>query len=195
MKELETLEYVYFLLHERAMGFKDKPEVMYNLAKVIHVNGGRFKMPECTQCEQFFKRLEGEGLMTSEKLERKLQVQRWRENHWKALEVVASSSATRVRPKTGLQLWRALSRIEKEASRDAVALCNGELDQEQYDARKEQTVTKVRKVFGFIPEGFFVNNDPRGYALKLDNEKVTIPEGMHKDWGGYGILAAVIDEE
>ena len=58
---------------------------------------------------------------------------------------------------------------------------------------------KIAKIFGgTIPEGVFINSDPRGHALKLDcgdagQPGVTIPEGMEKDWGGNGILAAEID--
>lgn len=35
---------------------------------------------------------------------------------------------------------------------------------------------------------FFINTDPRGYALKLNfgGERV---EGVYTDWGGYGIIA------
>ena len=35
---------------------------------------------------------------------------------------------------------------------------------------------------------FFVNNDPRGYALKLKSEFV-IDKKIHRDMGGYGIIA------
>lgn len=41
---------------------------------------------------------------------------------------------------------------------------------------------------GTIPEGFFWNLDPRGYALKIDPEKGGVV-GLMTDWGGYGILA------
>lgn len=40
----------------------------------------------------------------------------------------------------------------------------------------------------------FVNRDPRGYALKIEDEYVRA-NGLqiHRDWGGYGILAPEID--
>ena len=42
----------------------------------------------------------------------------------------------------------------------------------------------------------FINGDPRGYALKIDDKyqdrlhKV----GIHRDWGGYGIIAPDFSE-
>lgn len=50
---------------------------------------------------------------------------------------------------------------------------------------------KVEKVFGYLPEGFFVNGDPRGYALKL--ETGSVPYRLHEDWGRYQILAPEIN--
>jgi hypothetical protein len=84
--------------------------------------------------------------------------------------------------------WNELRRIEMTAHRRAEQYCNGEITEEQSDASDKRIEKRIIKVFGKIPDGFFLNGDPRGYALKLDNEKVTIPDGMHKDWGGYGII-------
>ena len=65
----------------------------------------------------------------------------------------------------------------------------------KWEAIKDQARNRIASAFGGrIPEGVFINSDPRGHALKLDNEKVEIPQGMEKDWGGYGILAAEINE-
>jgi len=115
---------------------------------------------------------------------------KWRENHHRALETLRAPECKL----TGLQLWRKLCKIEREASAAALRLCNdSHYSQEEFDTVKDSVKEQIRKTFGQIPPGFFVNSDPRGYALKLDNDKTTIPEGMHKDWGGYGILAAVIE--
>jgi hypothetical protein len=63
---------------------------------------------------------------------------------------------------------------------------------------------RVEQLFGCLPPGFFVNGDPRGYALKLDPEAPQV-EGLpsakaliesarlHRDWGGYGILSPEIE--
>jgi len=49
----------------------------------------------------------------------------------------------------------------------------------------------LEMVLGGLPPGFFVNGDPRGYALKLEPGSVPFP--LHEDWGRYQILAPVID--
>jgi hypothetical protein len=56
----------------------------------------------------------------------------------------------------------------------------------------------VSKALGKLPPGFFVNRDPRGYALKIDpdNKLGTLlikDAGLHTDWGGYGILSPEIN--
>lgn len=42
----------------------------------------------------------------------------------------------------------------------------------------------------------FVNRDPRGYALKIDDAWMREHRpGLHQDWGGYGIIAPEIGAE
>jgi len=120
---------------------------------------------------------------------RKEHVIKWRENHHKALETLRGPDCNL----TGLQLWRKLRTIERVTNDAATKYCNGEIDSLNFDAAKKRTIEQVNILFGHKVPGFFVNSDPRGYALKLDNEKTNIPEGMHRDMGGYGILAAEID--
>lgn len=98
--------------------------------------------------------------------------------------------------KISVALWKA----EKLGSRRAVGLCNEESYcrsvQPELDWRA--VITFVEKALGKLPPGFFVNGDPRGYALKIDNEN---PAGralieavkLHTDMGGYGILSPEID--
>ncbi len=116
-------------------------------------------------------------------------VHRWRENHHRALETLRAPNCKL----TGLQLWRRLGTIERMTHDAALKYCNGEMQSDDFDEVKEYAHQRIEEIFGHKVKGFFVNSDPRGYALKLDNEKTTIPEGMHKDWGGYGILAAMIE--
>lgn len=120
----------------------------------------------------------------------------------------------------GKKISGALFKIEREANSAATAQCNAEAYNGQ--PYREETATpageesentpwtdylasvrdRVARVFGRshmhpVP-GFFVNTDPRGYALKIDNDT---PEGkalieavkLHTDWGGYGILSPAID--
>lgn len=44
--------------------------------------------------------------------------------------------------------------------------------------------------------GVFVNLDPRGYALKIDDEYMRAHNlKLHTDMGGYGILAPEINQK
>lgn len=107
---------------------------------------------------------------------------RWKAAQFAALESLRDTRCTL----TGDQIYCKLRIIEGRASRYATDDCNGDPVPEEW---QEQIAEKVRAVFMRLPDGFFVNGDPRGYALKLDNDKVKIPEGMQTDWGGYGLLA------
>lgn len=133
-------------------------------------------------------------------------LQRARIAHHRALETLRHESCQ----KSGIQLWRKLVELETLAHAGATANCNGEnirlvwplFGPRDYDFRSDENAWDalccvardcVRNVFGTVPAGFFVNGDARGYALKLDPEKCTVPAGMETDWGRNGILAARID--
>ena len=94
---------------------------------------------------------------------------------------------------TGLSMWLKLRRIEGEAEAIGLRLCNGP---EMAEGDQERAVADVTRRVGLVfggklPKGFFVNLDPRGYALKL--EAGSGPEALHRDFGGYQILAPQID--
>lgn len=104
----------------------------------------------------------------------------WKENHIKALESLGFSREN----------WLTLRRLEESTNRLMVKLCNGDLTlmDSEYDKRIDEITRKVESLFsGNLPAGFFVNSDPRGYALKIESDNV--PSGIHRDWGGYIILA------
>ena len=94
-----------------------------------------------------------------------------------------------------LKTHRLLRRLEMTVSRATTAQCNGENYQGQpyrndanFQTYLESVESRVAKIFGGqVPQGFFVNTDPRGYALKIDEG--FIPDGMATDWGRFGILA------
>jgi len=116
---------------------------------------------------------------------------------------------------SGLQIWRKLCTLERICLKATTAACNGEtvrLFLTSHGGRGVATIAlepsfesashesfcawvndEVRRIFGHVPPGFFLNWDARGHALKLDPEQVTIPEGMQTDWGRNGILAAQIN--
>lgn len=104
--------------------------------------------------------------------------------------------------KSGLDLCRALRRIEARASRAAVDYCNGDLREGQWSDAKVRATTSLIKILRphvRVYSALYINGDPRGYALKLDDEFTrehnrTAKTPIHTDWGGYGILAPDLTE-
>jgi hypothetical protein len=108
--------------------------------------------------------------------------------HWDALKAMLPGGDTR----SGLHVWRQLRRLECKAGALALRLCNGpEMSEDDQEKVKAQVTAGVEKVFGYLPKGFFINLDPRGWALKL--ESGSVPHKLHQDWGGYQILAPLIE--
>lgn len=74
-------------------------------------------------------------------------------------------------------------------------MCNDEAyTEDQQFGDKAKVVAMVANTFGILPPGFFINGDPRGYALKIDNElsdgKALIDAvKLQTDMGGFGILS------
>jgi hypothetical protein len=90
-----------------------------------------------------------------------------------------------------IKLCKKLRRLELKAARLTLDLCNGAGDSERHDAALDRIAERVVKLLAIGEEcGFFVNRDPRGYALKVsDTWMRDHGHGIHRDWGGYGILA------
>lgn len=80
-------------------------------------------------------------------------------------------------------------KAEKEAHRMMTKSCNGEISDEKLEKWEEKFLKRLTKNLGVkeMPDGFFINGDPRGYALKM---KEGTFEGLSTDFGGYGILGA-----
>jgi len=105
--------------------------------------------------------------------------------------------------KSGLDLCRALRRIEARAHRAATDYCNGDISTDQWEGVHDQFHGKVVDLLNpsiELANAIFINGDPRGYALKLrdhfvriHNRTATTP--IHTDWGGYGILAPDLTED
>lgn len=109
-------------------------------------------------------------------------------NHLQALEKLGFKASQ----------FNRLRFLENRAHYWAEKYCNGDLDGNDWDAvifDFEQAIKKLHG--GTLPNGFFVNGDPRGYALKIsagesyeaEYHPEYIPEGLYKDWGGFGVLA------
>lgn len=92
----------------------------------------------------------------------------------------------------GLKLWRKLRRIEADAHQFAEQCCNYGVEDCDLENHEMKIKFRVARVFGGkLPPGFFINGDPRGYALKL--EANSVPDWPHTDWGRYQILAPEIN--
>ena len=89
-----------------------------------------------------------------------------------------------------VKLCRKLRKLEKIASLINEKYCNGDITGLEFEVEKSEIIEKVKRIFNnysFI-DAFYYNSDTRGYALKLHGEYV-VNWNIHKDWGGYGILA------
>jgi hypothetical protein len=133
--------------------------------------------------------------------------------HFAALETIWSG--TPEQNPGGGAIWRRLRRIELRAHRAATAQCNGAPFEGQpfrpdylpdgSDGTTESptpwgvfcaSVARdvARALGGSLPDGFRLNTDARGYAIKIRGPEAGrpgafIPPGMVTDWGSNGILA------
>lgn len=100
----------------------------------------------------------------------------------------------------GEAIYRKLRLLERKASDAATAQCNGERYHSQpyreppaWEWFCEWVESELRRIFGRDVPGTFFNSDPRGYALKIKEQHR--PEGIVRDWGGYGCLAPEFGKE
>jgi len=88
-----------------------------------------------------------------------------------------------------VKLCKRLFRLENKAHKLAVDFCNGVIDQLEWDKKADQILTKVETILK-NKKVLFCNGDARGYALKIDDEYIKNNNfNIHRDWGGYGIIA------
>jgi hypothetical protein len=80
--------------------------------------------------------------------------------------------------------------LEGQAQRNALAWCNGKIDEATYTQKEATIETKVLALFGGKLDGFFINSDARGNALKILDTVVREQKiRMVTDLGGDGVLA------
>jgi hypothetical protein len=88
-----------------------------------------------------------------------------------------------------IKLCKRLFRLETKAHKLAEDFCNGVIDQLEWDKKADQILTKVETILN-NKKVLFLNGDARGYALKIDDEYLKNNNfNIHRDWGGYGIIA------
>ena len=91
------------------------------------------------------------------------------------------------------ELAKKVHRLEVKAHRLAEEDCNTGNTPDDWD---DKILTSLDKIINFRVQNIpvFVNGDPRGYALKIDDKYVRDHNlDIHRDWGGYGILAPEFD--
>lgn len=91
-----------------------------------------------------------------------------------------------------VKLCKSLRRIENKVHRAAEDYCNGTIDGDEMDKVSGRALDSLDRLLGFrnrrIP--VIINQDPRGYALKISDKYVREYNiDIYRDLGGYGILA------
>lgn len=105
--------------------------------------------------------------------------------------------------KDPVALCKKLRRVENSLNRALTDVCNGDFQDDKEGARLDAltagAILRVRELLGLNlfncrDIGLFVNRDPRGYALKLNDDWTRRWNDknysrIYTDLGGYGILA------
>lgn len=111
------------------------------------------------------------------------------EKHGNQLNVIFD---TKIEP---IDLCKKLRRLENKASQLTTMACNGEVEMGlEYEAKLQSILNSVNKILTnthldtYVP--IFINQDSRGYALKIKDSYVRENNlVIDRDWGGYGIIA------
>ena len=88
-----------------------------------------------------------------------------------------------------VKLCKKLRRIERQAAMIGLRLCNGpEYTPQAYENTQALVWEKLSAVLGAHSVPIIINQDPRGYALKIRSEAAAKLK-IFRDMGGYGIIA------
>lgn len=92
-----------------------------------------------------------------------------------------------------VKLCKKLRHLETRGNALAVHYCNGTggVNSANWGDLSGAIVAKAVKILGPGP-AIFGNGDARGYFLKIEDEQARGLK-IHKDWGGYGIIAPEFD--
>jgi hypothetical protein len=93
-----------------------------------------------------------------------------------------------------VQMMQRLCKLERTLHRHAEEACSVPLSarQELYRERfAENAVKEVESMMPLLAGKVFINGDPRGWAIKIDDKhKQLINDSrIARDWGGYGLLS------
>lgn len=87
-----------------------------------------------------------------------------------------------------VKLSKQLFRLENKAHKLATDYCNGLINGDSAEIESQKILSKVSKILNTNTFNMFFNFDARGYALKFF-EDFSKDKPIHKDLGGYGIIA------
>jgi hypothetical protein len=93
-----------------------------------------------------------------------------------------------------VDLCKKLFRIENHLHAWLEYYCNGEhgVDSEKIEKHINRALNQLDKILEYRAKGIpvFINSDPRGYALKIDNKYMRKNNiDLYQDWGGCGVIA------
>lgn len=93
-----------------------------------------------------------------------------------------------------VDMMHRLCTLERTLHRHAELACSVPLSdtQERHHERKsDQAIEEIETMMPKLAGKVFVNGDPRGWALKIDDaHKDLINDSrIARDWGGYGLLS------
>ena len=122
------------------------------------------------------------------KASEKIEMYRQIENHGRKIINIFNLAAD-IGP---VDICKKLRRIENKAANISLDHCNGVIDTDQRDRADKLIVKRLDKILNFTAQDIpvFINGDPRGYTLKIDDQYIRENNiEIMTDWGGYGILA------
>lgn len=96
-----------------------------------------------------------------------------------------------------VNLCRKLRRIETCVDRRNVEQCSVGMPDGQWERLGDKARADLCKLLGIPVDDprIVINGDPRGHALKIDCDHMRPEIKLHRDWGGYGIIAPEIDRD
>lgn len=119
------------------------------------------------------------------------------DRHYKAIETLAILCGV-VLP-NGRKLSVKLLHLENKAKEITMHYCNGTggVTTANVSEKTDPIKAEILRLFNNNLQGFFINTDARGYALKIKTELMQPGgkyenTGLQTDWGGYGLLAPEI---
>ena len=99
-----------------------------------------------------------------------------------------------------VKLCKKLRRLEAAGNVIGLRMCNGPpySTERAEDKDCDDVLRKVNDLLGNMQGDavpIFLNRDPRGYALKIKDGWMRKHNAtLHRDWGGYGIIAPEIND-